>query len=252
MQSSIFKLTNETAAAFERHQADIEAATPEDREAAIKFVLDHLADVGLAIGFRNARAAEMAQRQIEHDQAVKNTRIATTKAAFKAASVKTLPGSVGFFCGVLNGAVVALDAAGKVGTRAAEMRADAAVTAIKQSGRGDFHVQLPSGIIAVRVSDPDIWARMTTTWGILPTVTWTLGGTHYALFAGSVPRSIDTGAIAFTTSARCGSDAVWSIEPSDVQLDDDARLPALPDAVQSAIEHCAKGSEALLFSFLTR
>jgi hypothetical protein len=250
--SSLFELTHTASAAFYRHHQAVDQADAKQRKAARESVLDHLADIMLAHQFEIERQASNQRNQIEHDNRIKAERIATLKAAFKGAKVNTLPQSIAFFTDVLRGAVVALDAAGKIGTRAAEMRSDAATTAIMQSGRKDYHVQLPSGIIAVRVTDPALWVKMTETWTIPPTLAWTIAGSHYALFSGTITRAADCGAISFLPSCRCGSSAEWIIEPSEVELDAEGKLPSLPDAVAEAINSCAAGAEKLLFSFLTR
>ncbi len=249
MQSSIFQLTHETTAAMDRHAADIESATPDERKAALQFITDHLTDLGLAIGFRNARAAAMAQLQQEHDAMIRNERIATSINNFKTASVGTLQGQLAFFTGAMNSLICALDGAGQVGTRGAERKTDAALSLIKQSGRDDYSIQLPTNMIAIR-TDAGTWAKLVDAWKLPVSLAWSLNGFVYSIFTGSVPRVIDCGPVAFMQSCRCGADAVWIVEPSAVQLDDEGRLPALPADMADAVSNCAPKSERLLLKFL--
>jgi hypothetical protein len=250
MTSNVFELSRTATAALERHQSDIANATPEDRAAALEFITAHLADIGLAIGFANARQAENIRNQIEHDARVKAEKVAARIAAWSGAKVGTTEGLARFWCDVVGATITACDAYGQPGNKAANATGSEAVADLhNQRSEKQFVVSLPPGFVAI-AADADLMPVMADRWALPFTAQWSIGGRVYSLYHADIQRGYDCNRIAFKKTIRCGLDAAWSVKPDEVELDAEGLLPALPAALQEAIKATSPGAEGLLEKFV--
>lgn len=249
-RSRIFELSDLAAAALSRHEGELDAATTDQRKRAKNLFIEHGENLFLAMILADERAAENRRTQIEHDARVKAERIAARVDAWASSSVAAVDGLARFFTATLGGAITTADHAGQRGNKAASALPGEAVTDLKnQRSEKLFFASLPAGVLAIR-ADAGMMDTLRSSWALPSTCTWEINGMVYSLYSGTINRDVDCGSVAFLRTVKCGTGAAWIVKPSEVQLDADGRLPALPDAVADALSSCGAGSEKLLERFL--
>ena len=251
-ESAIFQLTHGANAAMQRHERDIVEAPAAVRKAAREQALDHLTDVFLAMEFDRQRIAANNANQAEHEARQEALRVDRVKSAWATSSVASVEGLARFFCDCVGAAITACYPNGAIGTKAASRNAGEAISDLRnQKSAPLFSVQLPAGIIALR-TDADTLAQLRLNWGLPLSTSWEIGGNVYTLLAGELRASVDCGKLAFLTTCKCGTSAVWGHKPGDTDLDGAARLPSLPGDIQDALKSTAAGSEKLLLAYLLK